>query len=93
MALNRHKERLEWVVSILTGYREHGIKVVSVREMLAMIEDGEILAAEKPDPDAGVPAAPLDPRADPMTGCMPVTAAAVSRETSGAPTGTNGGAS
>jgi hypothetical protein len=73
MALSKHKERLDWVVSILTGYQAHGIKVVSVREMLAMLEDGQVLAAEKPDPDEGVPAA-LDPRADPMTGCMPVTA-------------------
>ena len=52
------------MLSVLNGYLDRGITQVGIREMLDLL-----------DPNYAPPAqAPQDPRADPLTGCLPVVA-------------------
>ena len=52
------------MLSVLNGYLDQGATQVGIREMLDLLDPAYILPAETPQ----------DPRADPLTGCMPVTA-------------------
>ena len=52
------------ILSVLNGYLDQGVTQVGIKEMLDLLDPAYILPAETPQ----------DPRADPLTGCMPVTA-------------------
>ena len=52
------------MLSVLNGYLDRGITQVGIREMLDLLDPNYVLPAQ----------APQDQRADPMTGCMPVSA-------------------
>jgi len=62
-------DRREITIAILAGLQRHGVRQVEVGQVLGWLTD---------DPYAGTAAAelaaPPDPRRDPMTGCLPVTA-------------------
>jgi hypothetical protein len=50
------------LLGVLSGYLDQGVTVVTVREMLDLLDPRYVLPAE----------APRDPLADPLTGAMPV---------------------
>ena len=52
------------MLGVLNSYLDRGITQVGIREMLDLLDPNYVLPAQ----------APQDPRADPMTGCMPVSA-------------------
>jgi hypothetical protein len=52
------------MLGVLSGYLDQGITQVGIREMLDLLDPAYVLPAQSPQ----------DPRADPVTGCLPVTA-------------------
>ncbi len=52
------------MLSVLNGYLDQGVTQVGIREMLDLLDPAYVL----PEPGTS------DPRADPLTGCLPVTA-------------------
>lgn len=62
-------DRLAVTVAILTGLQKHGVRTVEVGQVLGWLTTDPYAASA-----AAELAAPPDPRRDPMTGCLPVTA-------------------
>lgn len=62
-------EALTRAVAVLQGYRRAGAETVPVADVLAMLG-----AAPEAEAATGPVTAAGDPRADPLTGCMPATA-------------------
>ena len=52
------------MLGVLNGYLDRGITQVGIREMLDLLDPNYVLPEQRPQ----------DPRADPLTGCLPVTA-------------------
>jgi len=52
------------MLSVLNGYLDQGITQVGIREMLDLLDPAYVLPEQRPQ----------NPLADPMTGCLPVTA-------------------
>ncbi len=50
------------MLSVLNGYLDQGVTQVGIREMLDLLDPAYILPEQRPQ----------DPRADEITGCMPV---------------------
>ena len=51
------------MLSVLNGYLDRGITQVGIREMLDLLDPNYVLPEQRPQ----------DSRADPVTGCMPVS--------------------
>lgn len=69
----RHSQRIETIVTALDALLDVGAEVVPIATVMDMADPESRLRRDRNDHRADAQQPVIDPKADPITGCMPVT--------------------